>query len=75
METQDELDRAAGSALKELRERSGRSQEDLAAEANIDQSMLSKIERLGPSATGWRRFCMVASALGAVVEIKLRAKK
>jgi len=47
METQDELDRAAGSALRELRERSGLSQEGLAIDANVDQSRLSKIERSG----------------------------
>jgi transcriptional regulator with XRE-family HTH domain len=75
METQDDLDRAAGSALKQLRQRAGRSQEDLADDANIDQSMLSKVERLGPSATGWRRFCAVADALGLLVEVKFRPKK
>jgi len=74
METQDELDRAAGSALRELRERSGLSQEDLAIDANVDQSRLSKIERFGPSATGWRSFCRIASALGMIVEVSFRPK-
>jgi transcriptional regulator with XRE-family HTH domain len=74
MESQDDLDRAAGSALKALRQQSGLSQEDLATDANIDQSRLSKVERLGPSVIGWRRFCRIASALGMVVEVRFRPK-
>jgi transcriptional regulator with XRE-family HTH domain len=74
MECQDKLDRKAGAALREFRKQSGRSQEDLAADADIDQSMLSKVEREGPAATGWRRFSRIAVALGYEVEITFRQK-
>ncbi len=72
MSKQNELDRAAGAALRVLRERAGRSQEDLSIEIDMDQSTLSKVERLGPSAVGWTRFCKIAEALGHEVEIAFR---
>lgn len=74
MDDQQELDRAAGAALKELRRQSGLSQERLAAEVNMDQSVLSKIEREGPAAVAWRRFCAVAAALGYKVEVRFHPK-
>ena len=72
MGTQDELDKAAGAALRGLREKASRSQEDLSIEIGMDQSTLSKVERLGPSAATWTRFCKIAHALGHDVEIVLR---
>lgn len=75
MKPQDELDRAAGAALKALRTEADRSQEDVAAEAEVDQSMLSKIERTGPAATSWARFVRVAEALGQEVEVRLRPRR
>jgi transcriptional regulator with XRE-family HTH domain len=69
MSKQNELDRAAGAALRALREKAGRSQEDLSIEIDMDQSTLSKVERLGPSAVGWTRFCKIAEALGHQIEI------
>lgn len=48
------------------------SQEDLALEADMDQSMLSKLERLGPSAMSYRYLCKLAAAMGCVVEINFR---
>jgi transcriptional regulator with XRE-family HTH domain len=70
--SQDVLDQSAGKKLKELRLASGKSQEDLSFEVNIDQSSLSKGERIGPSAVGWRRFCEIAGALGYNVELVFR---
>lgn len=70
--SQGELDQAAGAKLKELRQAAGMSQEDVSFAGNIDQSTLSKVERLGPSAIGWTRFCKLAEALGHEVEIVFR---
>lgn len=69
---QHEFDSAVGTALKELRKARGLSQEALAAEAEVDQSLLSKVERLGPGPVGWHRFCRIASALGCEVEVRLK---
>ena len=69
---QDDLDRAVGAALRELRKARGLSQEELASEADIDQSLLSKVERLGPGYLGWNRFCRIAGVLGQEVELRLR---
>jgi transcriptional regulator with XRE-family HTH domain len=74
MERQDKLDRKAGAGLREFRKQSGRSQEDLTPDADIDLSMLSKVERKGPAAAGWRRFCRIAAAVGDKVEITFRQK-
>ena len=71
---QDDLDKAAGTALRELRKAAGESQESLASAADMDQSLLSKVERLGPSAIGWSRFCRVADALGHEVVVTFRPK-
>lgn len=69
---QHDLDRAAGAALRELRRERGLSQEELAAEADMDQSLLSKVERFGPDPVGWNRFCRIARVLGKEVELRLR---
>jgi len=66
---QDDLDKKAGAALREIRTQLGRSQEDISIDIDLDQSTLSKIERLGPSAVGWRRFCDVVKALGYEAEV------
>lgn len=62
---------AAGEQLRRARQAANLSQEDLAADADITQSRLSKLERLGPAA-GWMSFCAVAKELGFVVEVTLR---
>lgn len=71
MSRQNELDIAAGTALRQARIAKGLSQEGLAADADLDQSLLSKVERLGPSQVRWTRFCRIAAALGLDVEVRL----
>ncbi len=72
---QEDLDKRAGERLRELRIASGKSQEAISFAANLDQSTLSKVERLGPGAVGWARFCRLAEVLGYEVEVTLRATK
>jgi transcriptional regulator with XRE-family HTH domain len=72
MASQADQDKAAGAALRELRKDAGLSQEELAAAANVDQSILSKVERLGPSAVRWAQFCRIARELGYGVEISFK---
>lgn len=69
---QDDSDKVAGARLRELRIAAGMSQEHLSFAASIDQSTLSKIERLGPGEVGWTRFCRIVAALGHEVEISYR---
>lgn len=64
----------AGRRLRNFREQKGMSQEDLAFEAKMDQSNLSKVERLGPQIVSWTKLLTIADALGCVVEINFRAK-
>ena len=71
MARQEEADRAAGAALRARRTALGMSQEELALRAELDQSLLSKIERLGPAVVSWGRFCRVAQALGVAVAVQL----
>ncbi len=66
---QDDLDKKAGAALRDIRTKLGRSQEDVSIEIDLDQSTLSKVERLGPAAVGWRRFCEIVNALGYEAEV------
>jgi len=66
---QDDLDKKEGAALRDIRTPLGRSQEDVSIEIEMDQSTLSKIERLGPAAVGWKRFCEVVKALGYEAEV------
>jgi transcriptional regulator with XRE-family HTH domain len=70
--SQRELDQAAGAKLKELRQLAGKSQEGVCLAADVDQSTLSKVERLGPVAIGWGRFCRLAESLGFNVEVVFR---
>jgi len=73
-DTQDEANREAGGLIRQLRQSAGLSQEDLSFEANIDQSTLSKLERIGPQAVSWQKLFSLADALGCVVEVKLVPK-
>jgi transcriptional regulator with XRE-family HTH domain len=66
---QDELDKKAGAAIRDIRKKLGRSQEDVSIEVDMDQSTLSKVERLGPAGLGWKRFCDVVQALGYEAEV------
>jgi transcriptional regulator with XRE-family HTH domain len=68
---QDDLDKKAGAALRDIRTKLGRSQEDISIEIDLDQSTLSKVERLGPAAVSWKRFCDVVKALGYEAEVVL----
>jgi transcriptional regulator with XRE-family HTH domain len=65
---------AAGNQLRALREQKGLSQEKLAAQAGVDQSRLSKVERLGPQQFNWTGLIRVAEALDCVMEINFRFK-
>lgn len=69
---QDDLDKAAGARLRDLRTAMGMSQEALSFAAEIDQSTLSKVERLGPRVVGWTRFCSILKALGYEAEVSYR---
>jgi len=74
MSTQDDALRAAGAQLRALREARGMSQEDLSLDADVDQSTLSKMERLGPQAVSWSKLIKVADVLGCVIEISFRSR-
>jgi transcriptional regulator with XRE-family HTH domain len=75
MASQREQDRSLGEQLKALRMAAGLSQEQLAADAGLDQSLVSKIERLGPGAAAWHRVCRIAEVLGYQLEVQLRASE
>lgn len=62
--------KAAGAELRRIRESKGLSQEALAINANVDQSALSKMERLGPYVVSWNTFLRVLDHLGVSIEIK-----
>lgn len=72
---QDEAFVAAGQMLRALREQKSLSQEKLAGDAGVDQSGLSKVERLGPQLLNWTRLVRVAEALDCVIEINFRPRK
>lgn len=69
---QDEAFRRAGEEIKKLRVDSGRSQESISIESGIDQSNLSKVERLGPQVVSLAKLSRLAEALGCVVEVTFR---
>ena len=71
MSTQDELDRAFGEALRAMRTAMKMSQEALAIAAEVDQSRLSKVERVGPSIMGFAAICRIADALNCDLEVSL----
>jgi transcriptional regulator with XRE-family HTH domain len=66
---------AAGARLRALREAKGLSQEALSLRAEVDQSTLSKVERLGPNQMSWSNILRVAEALGCVIELNFVPKK
>jgi len=72
---QELYSKLAGKQLKELRQEKGLSQEALAFEAGIDQSKLSKIERLGPHTVSFDYLFRVARALNAIVEINIKSRR
>lgn len=71
---QDQEFKKAGASLRSIREAKGKTQEDLAFEAKIDQSTLSKVERLGPQMTSWSKLIQLAESLDAIVEVSFRPK-
>lgn len=73
--SQDEAMKTAGAKLRQLREHRRMSQEDLSFEASIDQSTLSKVERLGPHLASWKKILKIAEALDCVLEVTLSPKK
>lgn len=60
---------AAGASIREIRQENGLSQEQLAMDAGIDQSTLSKIERIGPHVTSWRTLFAILDVLGCEATI------
>jgi transcriptional regulator with XRE-family HTH domain len=64
---------SAGQKLRKLREQKGLSQEDLAFEAKVDQSTLSKVERLGPQNISLAKLIAIADKLNCIVEIDFRS--
>lgn len=62
----DEPQPALGSAIRELRERRGATQEALAHEAGVTTGTLSLIER-GQSNPAWGTVCGIAKALGVSI--------
>lgn len=71
---QDEANRESGARLRDARQRTGKSQEDISFAAGIDQSALSKVERLGPQAVTWKKLFAIANAMGLVVEVTFRER-
>ena len=61
--------RRSGRAIRTIREKAGMSQEALSFEAGVDQSTISKVERLGPHVVSWQKLCSLVRELGCVVEI------
>jgi hypothetical protein len=70
--SQDEALAEAGRKLRSIRESKGLSQEALSLQINMDQSNLSKVERLGPHLVSWAKFLKLASALGCVIEVTFK---
>lgn len=70
---QDEVWQAAGHRLKAVRISAGLSQEELAMDADWDQSTLSKVERLGPHMVSFGKLEALVDALGYAVEVVIRS--
>lgn len=64
MINQDEANRNAGARIREVRQAAGLSQEAVSLSADMDQSTLSKLERLGPHVVSWQKLFGLASSLG-----------
>jgi transcriptional regulator with XRE-family HTH domain len=71
---QEKAAKEAGERLKAIRTSAGMSQEDVAFDANLDQSTLSKVERVGPHIVSWSKLLAVAEALDCVVEVSFRRR-
>jgi len=69
---QEEENKKAGMLFQQARHKKGLSQEDLSYQAGIEQSTLSKVERLGPKDVSWQKLCSIAETMGYIVEINLR---
>jgi transcriptional regulator with XRE-family HTH domain len=67
-----EPDRALADVLRALRERDGRSQENLAHDAGLTVKALARIER-GQSNPTWTTVCSIADALGITLVQLARA--
>ncbi len=70
---QDEVWQAAGQRLKAIRIGAGLSQEELAMDADWDQSTLSKVERLGPHMVSFSKLEALVDTLGYAVEVTIRS--
>lgn len=66
---QDKAFHKSGQRIRSLREKAQMTQEELSFAANIDQSTLSKLERIGPQVVSWQKLESVARALRCVVEV------
>jgi transcriptional regulator with XRE-family HTH domain len=71
---QEEANGRSGAQLRALRQSAGLSQEELSLAANVDQSTLSKVERLGPQVISWQKLFSIADAIDCVVEVSFRRK-
>lgn len=71
---QEEVWRAAGQRIRDARVAAGVSQEELAMDAEWDQSTLSKVERQGPHIVSLRKLEALAEALGCVVDVTFRPR-
>jgi len=70
---QNEVWQAAGQRLKAIRIGAGLSQDELAMDADWDQSTLSKVERLGPHMVSFSKLEALVDALGYAVEVTIRS--
>lgn len=64
--------RASGARLRELRQAAGLSQEALSIGVDMDQSTLSKMERMGLHLGSRKRIAEIAEELGVRVRIVIR---
>lgn len=72
---QQQILAAAGSRIRALREGKGLSQEALSLNAEVDQSTLSKAERLGPHQLSWSKLLRLAEALDCTIELNFVPRK
>jgi transcriptional regulator with XRE-family HTH domain len=72
--TQDEAFVKAGKSIRKARESKGLSQEAAALKASVDQSTLSKAERLGPQELSWNKLRKVAEVLDCIIEVNFHPR-
>jgi transcriptional regulator with XRE-family HTH domain len=70
--TQNEAFAGAGKTIRKARESKGFSQEALALKINADQSVLSRVERIGPHEISWNKLLKIAEALDCIIEVNFR---